>query len=209
MKHLLTLFFFSSFWFQLYAQGGAIVSLSVSPPNPTVSDEIEVYANVSFPSGGCDLDFIAYPLNGTTINASAHHCVGLLTVICNTTDTFELGQLPAGNYTFDLTLTSGAGGPNCTPGIVADDNDQLQFIVSPSVGIDELEYLEDFIYPNPVSDVFYLKRPFASTAIITDADGKRVGEIPSGNRQVDLSHLPNGIYVLQIGNSRLKLVKVN
>ena len=208
MKLFLQLVLFSSFPIQILAQG-TIVSLSVNPPNPTEGDEVEVYADVSFTSGGCDVDFIAYPISGTTINATAHHCIGLLTVICNTTDTFELGQLPAGNYTFDLTLTSGAGSPNCSPGIVADDNNQFQFTVSPTVGIDEFKELDGFAYPNPLVDVLNLKRPLANTAIITDASGKQVAEVPSGNRQVDLSHLPNGIYVLHIGNSKLKLVKVN
>lgn len=168
-----------------------------------------MYASLMFPSSSCELDYIVYPLNGTIINATAHHCIGLLATICNTTDTFELGQLPAGDYTFDLTLTSGSGGPNCTPGIVADDNDQFQFTVSPSVGIDEIENLDGFVFPNPVNDVLNLKRPLANTALITDASGKRVTEIASGTKQTDLSHLPNGIYVLHIGNSRIKLVKVN
>jgi hypothetical protein len=48
-----------------------------------------------------------------------------------------------------------------------------------------------------------------ATAIITDAGGERVAEIAAGNRQIDLSRLPVGIYVLQIGNNRLKLVRVD
>jgi len=209
MKQLFTFCLFSLFSFQLFAQGGTIVSFSINPPNPVEGDDIEVYADVSFPYSGCDLEFIAFPLNGTDILATAHHCNGLLTSICNTTDTFELGQLPAGDYTFDLTLTSGQGGPGCSPGIVPDDNDQFQFTVSPSVGIDEIENLDGFVFPNPVNDVLNLKRPLANTALITDASGKRVAEIASGTKQADLSHLPNGIYVLHIGNSRIKLVKVN
>lgn len=192
-----------------YAQGGTIVGFSVSPENPVEGDEVKVYADLSFSSGGCDLDFIAYPLNGTTINATAHHCVGLLTVICNTTDTFELGQLSAGNYTFDMTLTSGAGGPGCTPGIVADDNDQFQFTVSPSVGIDEVLILEDHVYPNPISDVLNFKRPFSETAFIRDMNGKRIMEIPAGSNQADLSALAKGIYTLQVGNRTLKLIKTD
>jgi len=36
-----------------------------------------------------------------------------------------------------LTLSSGAGGPPCTAGIVADDNDVITFNVDNSVGIEE------------------------------------------------------------------------
>ena len=209
MKHLVAFFLFSVFSVHLFAQGGSIQSITVSPSNPTEGDDITLYANVQFNYGGCAVDNQGLGLNGTDITAYAHHCIGALTVICATTDTFELGQLGAGAYTFDLTLTSGQGGPGCSPGIVPDDNDQFQFTVSPAVGIDEVENLDGFAYPNPVVDVVNLKRPLANTAIITDASGKRVAEVPSGNRQIDLSHLPNGIYLLHIGNSKLKLVKVN
>jgi hypothetical protein len=208
MKQLFFLLLISSFSNQLIAQG-TIVSLSVNPPNPTEADEVEVYAEVSFPSGGCELDDQNFSLSGTSITASAHHCVGLLAVICNNTDTFSIGQLPAGNYTFDLTLTSGAGGPDCTPGIVPDDSDQFQFTVSSSVSVDEIKRLDGFVYPNPVKDVLNLKKSLTNTAMITDASGKCVADVPLGCKQFDLSHLPNGIYVLHIGNSKLKLVKVN
>ncbi|MCB0755326.1 MAG: T9SS type A sorting domain-containing protein [Flavobacteriales bacterium] len=209
MKHLLTILTFSLFSIQILAQGGQILSIYVEPENPTINDEVTVYAELVFNYSDCPLDYQAFALQNSTFVVTAHHCIGLLTAICSTTDTFELGPLPAGAYTFDLTLTSGGGGPNCSPGIVPDDNDQLQFMVSQSVGIDEVEDLEGFAYPNPVVDVLNLKRPLNISAVITNASGKRVVEIPAGTRQVDLSQLPNGIYVLHIGNSRLKLVKAD
>lgn len=209
MKQLLPFIGFSLFSLQVLAQGGQITSIYIEPQNPTVNDEITIYADLTFSNSDCPLDYQAFALQNSTFVVTAHHCIGFLTTICSTTDTFELGQLAAGAYSFDLTLTSGVGGPNCSPGIVPDDNDQLQFTVSPSVGIDEIEHLGGFAYPNPVVDVVNLKRPLADTAIITNASGKCVAEIPSGNRQIDVSHLPNGIYVLHIGNSKLKLVKVN
>lgn len=209
MKPLFTFFLLSIFSLQLFAQGGSILSLTVVPTNPTVSDDIEVHAQLQFVQSSCDTDYEAFSVNGTSIIASAHHCMGMLTAICDITDVFEIGQLPAGMYTFDFTLSSGFGGPGCSPGIVPDGSDQIQFTVSSTVGIDEIENLDSFVYPNPVVDVLNLKRPLANTALITDASGKRVTEIASGTKQIDLSHLPNGIYVLHIGNSRLKLVKVN
>ena len=63
--------------------------------------------------------------------------MGMLTAICNTTDTFEFNPLSAGTYIFDLTLSSGFSGPPCTAGIVPDDYDTITFYVSPSVGIEE------------------------------------------------------------------------
>lgn len=209
MKHVLPFILFSLLSTQLLAQGGNIQSITVSPQNPTVNDNVVVYVDVQFSSGDCQVDNQGLGLNGTDITAYGHHCVGALAFICNTTDTFELGQMAAGAYTFDFTLTSGAGGPNCSPGIVPDGNDQLQFVVTQTVGIDELENLDGFAYPNPFVDVLNLKQPLSEIAIITDASGKRVAEIPVQEQQVDLSYLPNGIYVLHVGSSQLKLVKVN
>ena len=61
----------------------------------------------------------------------------MLATICNTTDTFKINPLSAGAYTFDLTLSSGFGGPPCTPGVVPDDYDTITFNVSAFVGIEE------------------------------------------------------------------------
>lgn len=207
MKHALLFSILSLFSFLGFSQGGQITSIYVVPQNPTVDDEVTVYADLTFNSSGCPLDFQAFALQTTTFEATAHHCVGLLAAICNTTDTFELGQLPAGPYSFNLTLTSGGGGPNCSPGIIPDDNDQLQFIVSTSVGIEELESLEDFIYPNPFTDVLNFKKALDQAAIITDVNGKMVVEISVGSQRVDLKALPSGVYLLRIGRKTHKLVK--
>ena len=206
MKYALPLLCFSLLTSQLFAQG-IIASISIDPSNPTEGDEVVIYADVSFPSGGCELDYIAYPLNGTTINATAHHCTGLLTVICSITDTFELGQLPPGNYTFDLTLTSGAGGPGCSPGFIPDDNDQFQFTVSPAVGIDELELLKELIYPNPFDDRLLLKKPLTSEAIITDINGRIVKVVEPGIQSIDVEALQPAVYIFRYRNATMRLLK--
>ena len=61
----------------------------------------------------------------------------MLTTICYNTDTFKINPLSTATYTFDLTLSSGFGGPPCTPGIVPDDYDTITFNVSAFVGIEE------------------------------------------------------------------------
>ena len=205
MKHLFTLalIFVSS---QLFAQG-TIQGLSVSPANPTVNDNITVYADVQFTSGSCDLDNQGSNLNGFSIMAYAHHCVGVATVICPVTDEFELGMLPAGDYTFDFTLTSGSGGPGRSPGIVAAGNDQLQFTVSTSVGIEEIDIDSDFAFPNPTSGKVFFKNPIKEISQLTDVRGKILLEVEVGSTEVDLSQLPSGIYFLISKTKRGKLVK--
>ena len=116
---------------------GSISSLTISPANPNNTDTVYIYAELLFTSSGCPLDMKSHSVLGNNIVASTQHCLGMLTTICNTTDTFKLNPLAIGTYTFDLTLSSGAGGPPCTAGIVADDNDVITFNVDNSVGIEE------------------------------------------------------------------------
>ena len=116
---------------------GSISSLTISPVNPNNTDTVYVYAELLFASSGCPLDMKSHSVLGNNIVASTQHCLGMLGTICNTTDTFKLNPLAVGAYTFDLTLSSGFGGPPCTAGIVPDDNDVITFNVVNSVGIEE------------------------------------------------------------------------
>ena len=116
---------------------GSISSLTISPVNPNNTDTIYIYAELLFTSSGCPLDMKSHSVLGNNIVASTQHCLGMLTTICNTTDTFKLNPLAVGTYTFDLTLSSGFGGPPCTAGIVPDDNDVITFSVVTSVEIEE------------------------------------------------------------------------
>ena len=116
---------------------GSISSLTISPVNPNNTDTVYIYAELLFTSSGCPLDMKSHSVLGNNIVASTQHCLGMLTTICNTTDTFKLNPLAVGTYTFDLTLSSGGGGPPCTAGIVPDDNDIISFSVVNSVGIEE------------------------------------------------------------------------
>ena len=206
MKPLFTFFLFAFFSIQLFAQG-MISSISVVPANPTVADNIEIHVDLQFTSSDCQPDNQGHLVNGTTISASALHCVGMLTAICNTTDVFEIGQLPAGNYTFDFTLSSGFGGPGCSPGFVPDDNDQLQFTVSGTVGIDEISFDESIAYPNPTTGMIFLKTPSSELGYLTTLSGKTILELSLGTKQVDLSELSSGVYILTVGNARTRILK--
>jgi hypothetical protein len=111
-----------------------------------------------FTSGGCDVDSQGHNTLGFTTTASARHCVGMLAVICDVTDTFDLGYLQAGNHTFNFTLSSGSGGPGCSPGIVPDDTDSFNFTVTQALGIeDPAQNNQVSFYPNPMNEMATLK----------------------------------------------------
>ena len=116
---------------------GSIISLTVSPTYPTETDTVYIYASLSFASSSCPLDVKSHSILGNNIVASTQHCLGMLSAICYNTDTFKINPLSTGTYTFDLTLSSGFGGPPCSPGIIPDDYDTITFNVSTFVGIEE------------------------------------------------------------------------
>ena len=115
---------------------GSISSFTISPVNPNNTDTVYIYAELLFIQTGCQLDVKSYNIVGNNILASSLHCIGMGAAFCYTTDTFKLNPLLAGNYLFDFTLSSGSG-PNCTAGILPDDNDVISFNVVTSVGIEE------------------------------------------------------------------------
>src|SRR6185436_19846789 len=150
MKNTISLLFGILFAETLFGQG-SIQGYTIQPPFPSTNDFVIVYVNVMFTSGGCDVYSQGHFTSSNVTDAYGHHCLGDLTVICNATDTFNLGPLPAGNHVFNFTLTSGFGGPPCTPGIVPDDVGSTNFTVSAVTGISNpaAPVPGIVIYPNP------------------------------------------------------------
>lgn len=147
--------FLCGFFFSVVSFGqGSILGFTIEPQPPSIAAHVKVYVGLSFTSGDCPLDRKNYITEGSVTNAYAHHCVGMLTVICNKVDTFDLGYLPAGNHKFRLVLTSGEGFPFCTPGRVADDIDSTTFIVAniPEINEADLNKQTVLVYPNPFID---------------------------------------------------------
>ena len=116
---------------------GHIISLTVSPTYPTETDTVYIFAELSFSSSDCELLAKIDYMSANSITASTQHCLGMLSAICNTTDTFKFNPLTVGIYIFDLTLSSGFGGLPCTPGIIPDDYDTITFYVSSPSSIEE------------------------------------------------------------------------
>lgn len=70
---------------------------------------------------------------------------------------------------------------------------------------------EILIYPNPASDVIYLKNaPEAGSLVsIYRIDGALISQkqISSQNQALDISGLTNGLYILRIDNQAIKFIK--
>jgi hypothetical protein len=220
MKKLFLLLVAFLFSVSSYSQG-TILGFTVEPQSPTTIDFVKVYVGLVFTSGGCNLD----NKNHTTINnmtdAFAHHCLGPLTYICNTTDTFELGYLPTGTHKFRLGLTSGGFPGPCTPGVVQDDVDSTSFFVAVANGVIDVVKEERAIkiFPNPVQDVINIEvidnklidKDY--NIIITDVLGNQVFvlssvELKQEQHVINLQEYSQGIYFMAFyQNNRLVSTK--
>lgn len=186
---------------------GTIVAFTIDPPSPTTTDVVKVYVDLMFTSMSCDVDNQGHSTAGSTTSAYAHHCVGMLTAICNTIDTFNLGMLPAGSHLFDLTLTSGSGGPPCSPGIIPDDQRNTTFTVTTATGIVDMQNSKNIlVYPNPLHTNATIKIDPAvkltnAELKITDVMGrvvKTISSIQTNEFTFEREKLSDGVYFYQL-----------
>ena len=183
---------------------GTIVAFTIDPPAPTTASNVKVYVDLMFTSMGCNVDNQGHSTAGSNTTAYAHHCIGMLTAICNTVDTFNLGMLPAGSHLFDLTLTSGSGGPPCTPGVVPDDQRNTTFTVTAATGLGQSTVSKAFfIFPNPSNGNFTISCPDKNAEIkVYNILGEIIytQELKSDKSEINISNQAKGIYFYQIMN---------
>lgn len=205
-KQLLTTFCFALLTVAGYSQW--INSVTVIPSNPTTADSVMIIVNSDFSSGTCNTSSQGLSQSGNNFTAFTLHCLGMLTVICNDEDTFNLGVLPAGTYNFNVTVDQGFGLPACSPGIVPGPNQSIQFtVLSPSsVFYKDLQQYGYTLTPNPTKNAVTLKvmdgtQINNSVLEIFSVDGKKVLEQGnlSNNAKVNLQ-LPKGVYVYRLKN---------
>lgn len=206
MKNIYSLFIGILFSVNVFSQG-TITGFTIDPPAPTTMDIVKVYADIMFTSMSCDVDNQGHSTAGSTTNAYAHHCVGMLAAICNTVDTFNLGMLPAGSHLFDLTLTSGSGGPPCTPGIVPDDQRNTTFTVTLATGISNYNISNNIsIFPNPINttatfkinETLKVKNAEMKIMDVTGRIVKTISSIQNNEFTFDREKLSDGIYFYQL-----------
>ena len=201
MKNIFSFLFVFSSFVLLQAQG-TIIGFNLSPANPTATDTIYIYADLRFTSSACELDNISHAVTGFSIDASAHHCLGVATAICSALDTFKINPLPAGNYNFNLGLTSGGSPAPCTPGVVADDDSTFSFTVGPNgpAAVEANNKNAFTVYPNPVVNQLNFSSLTNNTAYtIIDISGKIIKSgLVTGNSINGLEILPSGLYFIKL-----------
>jgi hypothetical protein len=179
----------------------SIVSFSVSPSNPTTTDSIHVIVECMFPSGGCDGSATLGGINGNRIDASAFHCVGMLTVICTDYDTIVIPPLAQGSYNFTFTLVTGDGFP-CSPGTLPLAIDSITIDVSGTNNTPVLGNRNHYrIFPNPTDGKFILSQdyPEKSEVSLYSMTGALIKSFTVSEQNPELSlSLTPGLYQLII-----------
>jgi hypothetical protein len=191
--------------FSTIAQAQWIQTITTVPPAPTSNDTIRIVAHCVFPSGSCSEHAKFISVNGNTIDAYAIHCLGMLSVICNYTDTFIVSPLPAGNYTFRMTLEAGSLPAPCAPIGLPSSYDSLQFVVIPATGIGEFIGRDDIkAIPNPASGSFILSglhtSDYPATLQLFTTEGKKAlaQSVFNNDEQIKVDNLPSGMYQLHL-----------
>lgn len=188
---------------QLNAQ--SINSLTVYPTQPGVNDSVYLIANCNFPAGSCDQHTQGASISGNVISAWAIHCIGMLSVICNATDTINLGVLPAGNYTANFQLDHGMMPSPCTAGIVPGPSATTGFTVSLVTNATNVwndhSGIEILIGSN--GRTFHFTHAANLRKAVYDMYGRTC--ISTFADELDASNLPRGFYIIQCDAVKRKI----
>lgn len=184
----------------LFSQQTNITNITMDPIYPNSNDTIYLYIDLAFPTSSCVLDNSSVQVSGNNITASSQYCLGILTSICNTTDTIVIMPLPAAvNYYFNYFLSVGSLPLPCSPGVVPNDSLSFDFAVEHIAGIDEKSTFSYGLSPNPTLGTFEVYLPSfienEFSYLIKNNQGELVqsGIIESNIQKFDLN-LKSGMY---------------
>ena len=63
------------------------------------------------------------------------------------------------------------------------------------------------VFPNPAGDRAFLREPMPMESVLYDMKGMEVQRIPAGQKLIDLTTLPSGLYLLRCGTATTKLIR--
>ncbi len=200
-----TIFLFLSLLSCINVEAQNIQLVHFSPASPTSNDSLTVYADLVFTSGGCDLQSQQIFQAGNSFHIILYHCPGLLTVICNVTDTIHLGTLTAGDYYINVEVETGNYDSigNCSNYIPTDYLSTPLTISLPTSITEEVKATPTLLQFNNKLIFENIKEDF--TFMLTDALGKIILSKSIGPHSTDV-FLPelNGIYFYSISQENKK-----
>ena len=154
---------------------------------------------------------IVFGINGTTNLDSDVSAIDVNTLVAN-----PLFEDPD-NFDFSLTSNSPAiGFANATFatdtdyfGNDRDNNPDAGAIEFSNLSMKKISSASFDVYPNPVSDVLFIKsEEVLNTVMVYDITGKEISvTIDLVQKQVDLSELSTGVYLVVLNNQGVRVVK--
>ncbi|MBN8703089.1 MAG: T9SS type A sorting domain-containing protein [Bacteroidetes bacterium] len=217
MKKLYTLLFFC-FSLQFLFSQTDLDSIAMIPANPTNNDDVKFVLYItksSAPCTGWTNSFIKTNNHFDITDCIYIDPLGLgLPVICNTTDTVNIGMQAPGSYTYQVVLRQ-TGQVGCVSSFMLDTSAVLNFTVGAFNSISE-ESLSNAIrlYPNPATSdelVISVNNKLVgknSNLVFYSMLGKEIQRVnissTSGRIKINTSHFANGIYLYRIEDNDLK-----
>jgi len=193
-----TLLLFIFFSKNVTAQFATIEKLVIIPSNPGANESVSVIGITIFTSGGCKLKSYSVSGNGNTISILADHTVGILTVICYSSDTIPIGKLNAGTYEIIYSLAANS---------VIRDSDTIDFAVKQFVGVEPKTGLGKNveIFPNPATGIITISTscnfPGETSVSVFSLGGRQLLHSRFPNQEqfkMDVSSLQAGIYIIKL-----------
>ncbi len=180
-------------------------SFKILPDTLTANDIIGLEATVNFVSSECYPDsFSVHFESPTSIHVESFYTVGDATKPCLTVDTFYIGELEQGQYKLYFT-----GYKNLNQDSISDS---LSFTVNATNRLRSNSHLLPAfdIYPNPVRDLLHVVLPDnlqVQSISLNNMQGRVLRTFDPGERQLDLSGLEAGQYLLTVTSSKGRLTE--
>ncbi len=176
--------------------GQTVSTVTVQPVAPTASDMIVAAVTTQYPGGPCSRESYIKMVQNDTIILNSFYCYQSASGGCTSTDTFALGQLPAGTYVIRAMLSSSNVAAACgSASINLLDIGFGNFTVQTATGVPIINELLT-VHPNPASDRIVVTGKINNAEIrIFDITGVLAKRFSLAEGQpLDISDLPESIY---------------
>ena len=219
MKSLFAFFFLISF--SCHSQ--YIDSLTFSPQNPIAGDSVSIFCHVQYPNQGCQLVDQDYYFGPGAVFLRAFHCMGMLTVLCPTIDTFKVRIDYPGTYDFYYMPGYIMDSINCTfPVLISGDTIPYPYAIESisitfsdsTTSVNQIQNSKEKnwkFYPNPASNrLTIIQEAQEDSKIEIYSTSGRLIKVFQTNKiieEMNISNIPSGLYFIHFSNSKLNQIE--